>query len=95
MQSVLNLGRSLNTGTVPVERRVRHLLDVARAYSMTGRCDDALRTMLDAERMAPEQVRQHYLSRKTVMNLFRRSVGKPSIELGKLAQRVNAGGSNR
>lgn len=51
--------------------------------------------MLDAERMAPEQVRQHYLSRKTVMNLFRRSVGKPSIELGKLAQRVNAGGSNR
>lgn len=95
MQSVLNSARSLNTGTVPVERRVRHLLDVARAYSVTGMRDAALRTMLDAERMAPEQVHQHYLSRKTVMNLVRHSVGKPSIELGKLAQRVNAGGPSR
>ncbi|HKR48621.1 MAG TPA: hypothetical protein VJT72_03395 [Pseudonocardiaceae bacterium] len=47
--------------------------------------------MLDAERMAPEQVRHHHLSRKIVVNLVRRSVGKPSVELEKLALRVNAG----
>lgn len=92
MPTVLNFGRSLNTRAVPVERRVRHLLDVARAYSLAGRRDDALHTVLDAERMAPEQVRHHHLSRKIVMNLVQRSVGKPSIELEKLAQRVNAGG---
>jgi hypothetical protein len=92
-QTVLNFGRSLNTRAVPVERRVRHLLDVARAYSVTGRRDDALHTVLDAERMAPEQVRHHHLSRKIAMNLVRRSVGKPSVELEKLAQRVTAVGS--
>jgi hypothetical protein len=62
--------------------------DVARAYSVIGRRDDALYTVLDAERMAPEQVRHHHLSRKIVLNLVQRSVGKPSVELGKLAQRV-------
>jgi hypothetical protein len=88
MQTVLDLGRSLDTRAVPVERQVRHLLDVARAYSVIGRRDDALYTVLDAERMAPEQVRHHHLSRKIVLNLVQRSVGKPSVELGKLAQRV-------
>jgi hypothetical protein len=91
MQAVLDLGRSLNTSAVPIERRVRHLLDVARAYSVTGRRDDALHTVLDAERMAPEQVRHHHLSQKIVLNLVRRSVGKPSVELEKLAARVNVG----
>ncbi len=89
MRTVLDLGRSLDTHAVPVERRVRHLLDVARAYSVIGRRDDALHTVLDAERMAPEQVRHHHLTRKIVLNLVQRSVGKPSVELGKLAQRVN------
>jgi hypothetical protein len=70
---------------------VRHLLDVARAYSVTGRHDDALHTVLDAERMAPEQVRHHHLPQKIVLNLVRRSVGKPSVELEKLAARVNVG----
>jgi hypothetical protein len=94
MDKVLDLGRSLDTRAVPAERRVRHLLDVARAYSVTGRPDDALHTVLDAERMAPEQVRHHHLSRKVVVNLVRRSVGKPSVELEKLAVRVNAGAVN-
>ncbi|MGH3763413.1 hypothetical protein [Actinophytocola sp.] len=55
---------------------------------MTGRRDDALHTVPDAERMAPEHVRHHYLSRKVVTNLVQRSVGRPSVELEKLAQRV-------
>jgi hypothetical protein len=88
MQTVLRSGPSLNTRAVPIERRVRHLLDVARAYSLTGRRDDALRTVLDAEQLAPEQVRHHHLSRRTVSNLVRRSVGKPPIELEKLSLRV-------
>jgi hypothetical protein len=39
--------------------------------------------------MAPEHVRQHHLAKKVVMTLVQKSAGKPSIELGKLAQRVN------
>ncbi|HEY6314127.1 MAG TPA: helix-turn-helix transcriptional regulator [Streptosporangiaceae bacterium] len=89
IQTVLDYGLSLNTDAVPVERRVRYLLDVARAYGMTGNRDDALGTMLTAERIAPEQVRQHHLSRKIVVALIRSSTGKPAIELEKLATRVN------
>ena len=70
--AVLGSGLSLNTEAVPPERRVRYLLDVARVYGMTGRKDDALFTMLQAERMAPDQVRQHYLSREVVTALARR-----------------------
>jgi hypothetical protein len=47
--------------------------------------------MLSAERIAPEQVRQHHLSRKVVMTLIRSGTGKPAIELEKLARRVNFG----
>jgi transcriptional regulator with XRE-family HTH domain len=93
LQTVLNSGMSLNTGAVPLERRVRYLLDVARVYSITGNRDDALGTMLTAERMAPEQVRLHHLSSKVVMTLIRGTKRKRAIELDKLAKRVNLRGS--
>lgn len=90
-QEVLNTGLSLNTDAVPEERRVRYLLDVARVYSLTGNRDDALGTMLTAERVAPEQVRQHYLSRRVVVALMQNAKGKPTAELDKLARRVKVG----
>ncbi|TCO53505.1 helix-turn-helix transcriptional regulator [Actinocrispum wychmicini] len=88
-QTVLDSGLILNIDAVPTERRARYLLDVARTYSMIGNQEDALGAMITAERIAPEQVRQHYLSRKVVAALVRSSSGKPSIELDKLAKRVN------
>lgn len=87
-QAVLDSGLSLDTAAVPAERRVRYLLDVARVYALTGKKDDALGAILSAERVAPEQVRQHYLSRKIVMTLIRSTPGKPAPELSKLAARV-------
>src|SRR5262249_7712476 len=89
IQTVLNSSPSLNTDAVPAERRVRYLLDVAQAYSLVSNRDDALGTMISAERIAPEQVRQHYLSRKVVTALIRGATGKPSVELDKLARRIN------
>jgi len=90
-QTVLDSGLSLDTAGVPAERRVRYVLDVARVYALTGRKDDALGAMLTAERIAPEQVRQHYLSRKVVTTLMRGTQGKPAPELSKLAARVKIG----
>jgi hypothetical protein len=92
LQTVLDSGLSLNTDAVPLERRVRYLLDVARVYSMTGNRDDALSTILTAERIAPEQVRMHHLSQQVVMNLMRDAKRKPAVELDKLARRVNLRG---
>ncbi len=87
-QTVLDSGLALNTEAVPAERRVRCLLDVARAYGMTGNRDDALATILAAERIAPEQVRQHYLSRDTALNLAQSAIGGLSIELDNLMKRM-------
>ncbi|WP_198036895.1 helix-turn-helix transcriptional regulator [Nocardia sp. BMG51109] len=83
------LGSTVDLSSVPVERRVRYLLDVARAHSLAGNRDDALSTMLAAERMAPEQVHQHYLSRKVVATLVRSTVSR-QVEIDRLARRVNA-----
>jgi transcriptional regulator with XRE-family HTH domain len=88
IQTVLDSGLSLNTTAVPAERRVRYLLDVARVHALTGNRDDALSTMLTAERIAPDQVHQHYLSKKVVMMLMQRAVGKPGVQLERLARRV-------
>jgi transcriptional regulator with XRE-family HTH domain len=89
IQTVLNYGLSLNTDTVPMERRVRYLLDVARTHCLTGNRDDALTVLITAERLAPEQVHQHHLTRKVITTLMETTVGRPSIELGKMAARIN------
>jgi tetratricopeptide (TPR) repeat protein len=89
IQTVLDSGLSLDTSAVPVERRVRHLLDVARAYSLTGDREHAVAALLTAERLAPEHVRQHYLTGKVIVLLVKGAAGRPSVELDKLAERVN------
>jgi len=88
VQVALDLGPRLDTAAMPTERRVRHALEVARAYSAWNRRDEALGTLLDAERIAPEQVRYHYLSRQLVQTWIRQQRGKPSFQLSDLARRL-------
>jgi hypothetical protein len=68
---------------------VRYFLDVARAHALTGNRDEALRTIINAERMAPEHVRQHHFTGKVVTAMVQGFPGKPTIELEKLAQRIS------
>lgn len=89
VQIAVDLGPGLDTASVPTERRVRHALEVARALSATNKREDAVATVLSAERMAPEQVRYHYLSRHLVQTWIRTQRGKPSTQLTGLAQRLN------
>ncbi|GAA5051506.1 hypothetical protein GCM10023318_22950 [Nocardia callitridis] len=83
------LDSTINVNSAPLERRTRYLLDIARAHCLGGNRADALSTLLMAERIAPEQVRQHYLSRKVVIALVRSKMDGP-VELDRLARRVNA-----
>lgn len=92
VQVALDIGPSLDTGKLPAERRVRHLLDVARAYNQTGRTEAAVAAVLNAEQIAPEQVQHHYLSRQLVLNWIRNAPGKPSFELDRLARRMHVVG---
>ncbi|MBN1172704.1 MAG: helix-turn-helix domain-containing protein [Micromonosporaceae bacterium] len=89
VQVAIDLGPQVDTTALPMERRVRHALEVARAYSAWNRLDDALETLLAAERMAPEQVRYHMLGRSLVLGWIRKQRGKPSTALVELARRLN------
>lgn len=89
MQVALELGPKIDTSSLPLERRVRHCLEVARAYSRRNRIEHAQATLLGAERMAPEQVRYHFLSRQLTLTWVRRQRGKPSPTLVALARRLN------
>lgn len=88
LQVAIDLGPELDTTALPIERRVRHSLEVARALSRANRRDDALATVLDAETLAPEQVRYHFLSRHLVQTWVRTEKGKPGVHLTGLAQRL-------
>ncbi|WP_422739897.1 helix-turn-helix domain-containing protein [Micromonospora sp. WMMD729] len=88
LQVAIDLGPRVNTAGLPIERRVRHALEVARAYSSWNRVDEAQAVILDAEQIAPEQVRHHFLSRQLALTWIRRQRGKPSAELVGLAQRL-------
>jgi transcriptional regulator with XRE-family HTH domain len=88
VQVALDVGPRLDTSGLPIERRVRHALEVARAYSARNRRDEGLAVLLDAERVAPEQVRHHFISRQLVLTWMRRQHGKPGLELAALASRL-------
>lgn len=88
IQIAIDLGPSIDTASMPTERRVRHSLEVARALSTSNRRDDALGVVLSAEQLAPEQVRYHFLSRHLVQGWIRTQRGTPSFRLAELAQRL-------
>lgn len=89
VQVAVDLGPRLDTSRLPMERRVRHALEVARAYNSWNRPEEAQAVLLDAEQMAPEQVRHHFLSRQLALTWIRRQRGKPSAHLVGLARRLN------
>jgi hypothetical protein len=55
LQVAVDLGPRVDVSALPVERRIRHQIEIARAYSAWNRRDEALAILLDAEQDAPEQ----------------------------------------
>jgi transcriptional regulator with XRE-family HTH domain len=88
VQVAADLGPTVDTSALPTERRVRHALETARALSVSGSRDQALVTVLDAERLAPEQVRHHFISRQLVLSWMKNPRGTVTTELGALAHRL-------
>lgn len=88
VQVALDLGPTVDTTGLPTERRVRHALELARAYNARNRRDDGLAVLLNAEQIAPEQVRHHFISRQLVLTWMRQLRRKPDLELAGLAARL-------
>src|ERR1700733_1035267 len=75
-------------GQMPRERRANHLVDVARGYSQWGKREQALATLLDAEQLAPAEVRCRPMARATITDLVHRSRGTTPALLRDLAERA-------
>jgi hypothetical protein len=65
---------------LPLERRVRHDLEVARVWSAAGRETDAVGLVIAAHRRAPDHVRHHFLTRDLVTAWLHRPVAsRPEV----------------
>lgn len=74
-------------GGLPRERRAHFLVDVAQGYTQMGRRDTAARTLLAAERLAPQEVHCRPASCNLVRDLVESAVQAPSWDLRGLAER--------
>ncbi|GHF49496.1 transcriptional regulator [Streptomyces mashuensis] len=72
---------------LPRERRAHHLADLARAHTLAGRRTEAVDTLLDAEREAPEEVRCRPRTRQLIEDLCLLGAGPAEGRLRALAGR--------
>lgn len=89
VQIAIDLAPTIDASDLPAERQARHAIETARAYTARNRRNDALAVLLDAERMAPEQIRHHAISRQLVLSWLRNSRGPRSVALEQLAGRLH------
>ncbi|WP_418153947.1 hypothetical protein [Actinoalloteichus caeruleus] len=92
VQVAVDLGPRVDTRALPVERRVRHAIETARAFVRWNRADDALALLLEAKTYAPEQVRYHRLSRLLVREMIRHP--RPADRAIELAHRMGVRGTD-
>jgi transcriptional regulator with XRE-family HTH domain len=78
-------------GLVP-ERRVHHLLDVARGCAQLGDLQRAGELLVESDRLAPAELRSRPLAREVVGDLLRRTRGEPPPALRELAAHVGVDG---
>lgn len=88
MDTVLIVGGKIEVGHMPMERRVRLHLDIARASLAVGDREDALATLVRAEASAPSQVRHHRITKDVVNFLVETATRRPGVELTRLAHAV-------
>jgi hypothetical protein len=56
---------------LPRERRASHLLDVTRGHLQVGQRDQAAVSLLEADQLAPEEVRCRHLTKLIITDLIR------------------------
>jgi transcriptional regulator with XRE-family HTH domain len=66
----LRAAAAVDASGLSAERRARMLIDVARAHSQRRQVGEAVAALLQAEAIAPEQVRSHSLVRQLVSDML-------------------------
>ena len=85
----VDLGPRVDSSGLPVERKVRHAIETARADSARNRRDDALGVLLDAEQLAPEQIKHHAINRQLVLSWLRNHRGPRSVLFDELTRQLH------
>ncbi|CAO5184538.1 hypothetical protein FAIPA1_580012 [Frankia sp. AiPs1] len=73
---------------LPRERRANYLLDLAEAHRQAGHAGRAARVLLDADQLAPEEVRCRPVGQRLVRDLLGRPGASSLPELRQLAHRI-------
>ncbi|HTJ68141.1 MAG TPA: helix-turn-helix domain-containing protein [Actinospica sp.] len=88
IETALAQGERIDTSALPVERRVRHKLDLARAHNARGHRDTAEALLLDANELAPEQVTSHYITAALLTTWARAPRETPNPHIVQLADKA-------
>ena len=83
----LEAAAGLDVSSLSAERQARLHLDIARAHAQRHHVGEALKALLTAEQLSPEQVHGHAPARETILDLLGLSGRRPSEELQDLARR--------
>ena len=83
----IELGHQVNPTGLSPERQARYQLDLAQAHAMRRQIGEALHALQEAERIAPEETRVHYVGRAVTRELLQLSGLRPRPELRDLAER--------
>lgn len=83
----LEIAAEVDAGGLSAERQARFLLDVARAHSQRRHVGEATAALLEAEALAPEQIRDHHLAREVIRDLIQLSGRRVPETLRELADR--------
>jgi transcriptional regulator with XRE-family HTH domain len=87
-RAVLELGTGIDTAALPRERRVRHLLEMARAFTDVNEIPSGVERMLDAESLAASHTHRHVMSQQIVGRMMRTKEGKRDRRLADLVHRM-------
>jgi hypothetical protein len=68
------------------ERRAHHLLDVSRGLAQVGNVSLASELLVDADRLAPSEIRCRPIAHELVADLLRRSRGSAPPAIAGLAE---------
>ena len=84
----LRLAEEVDASVLSTERRGRFLIDVARAYGQRRDTAGAVRSLVEAEAVTPQQVANHWAVRELVADLLRRERSHHHRGLHALAARI-------
>lgn len=83
--SAIEQASGIDVTTLPTERQAHFRVDLAHAHVQADDNDQALTVLLEAEAIAPEEIRYHPTARTLIASMAR---GRPDEQVQALAQRI-------